>query len=192
MVQLAAEEVKERWREREESMVSLKHTHKAIAANRQAQQNQNQKRRRKDQPTSSSSSQEDEEDESDGGHEAAGGSREPRVMTGRTCMHCGITSTPEWRTGPDGKGTLCNACGLRYRKFVRAEEKRGVVIAFPAMPALAKPRKRRRLAQQQQQTSDEADGGGESVLMDTTRTRTKQDNRDQAHKKKKKRKATAS
>ena len=33
----------------------------------------------------------------------------PRVMTGRTCKHCGITSTPEWRTGPDGKGTLCNA-----------------------------------------------------------------------------------
>lgn len=78
-------------------------------------------------------------------------------------------------------------CGLRYRKFVRAEEKRGVVIAFPAMPALAKPRKRRRPAGQ----SVQADGGTESVLMDTTSTTTKQDG-DHAHKKKKKRKATAS
>jgi hypothetical protein len=24
-------------------------------------------------------------------------------------MHCSATSTPEWRTGPEGKGTLCNA-----------------------------------------------------------------------------------
>lgn len=40
----------------------------------------------------------------------------PRVMGGRTCMHCNATQTPEWRTGPNGKGTLCNACGLRWKK----------------------------------------------------------------------------
>lgn len=29
------------------------------------------------------------------------------------CHSCNITETPEWRRGPDGARTLCNACGLR-------------------------------------------------------------------------------
>jgi len=28
------------------------------------------------------------------------------------CMECGTTTTPQWRRGPDGPGTLCNACGV--------------------------------------------------------------------------------
>ncbi|MCL7027666.1 hypothetical protein MKW94_009449 [Papaver nudicaule] len=31
------------------------------------------------------------------------------------CLHCEITETPEWRQGPMGPRTLCNACGQRYR-----------------------------------------------------------------------------
>ncbi|OMO91521.1 Zinc finger, GATA-type [Corchorus olitorius] len=31
------------------------------------------------------------------------------------CMHCGVTETPQWRQGPMGRKTLCNACGVRYR-----------------------------------------------------------------------------
>ncbi|KAJ0964324.1 hypothetical protein J5N97_029446 [Dioscorea zingiberensis] len=31
------------------------------------------------------------------------------------CCHCGITSTPLWRNGPDDKPVLCNACGSRWR-----------------------------------------------------------------------------
>jgi hypothetical protein len=27
----------------------------------------------------------------------------------RRCAHCGARSTPEWRRGPTGRGTLCNA-----------------------------------------------------------------------------------
>lgn len=43
--------------------------------------------------------------------------RKPRMrITGRVCTHCGATKTTEWRMGPEGRGTLCNACGLRYRK----------------------------------------------------------------------------
>jgi len=34
------------------------------------------------------------------------------------CRFCGTTSTPEWRKGPDGPGTLCNACGIKYSKSV--------------------------------------------------------------------------
>lgn len=30
-----------------------------------------------------------------------------------TCLNCGATNTPQWRHGPDGPRTLCNACGVR-------------------------------------------------------------------------------
>ncbi|KAH3744818.1 hypothetical protein Pelo_13783 [Pelomyxa schiedti] len=32
------------------------------------------------------------------------------------CVNCGTRETPEWRSGPAGYSTLCNACGLRWRK----------------------------------------------------------------------------
>ncbi|KAI8379540.1 uncharacterized protein BYT42DRAFT_496091 [Radiomyces spectabilis] len=32
------------------------------------------------------------------------------------CTDCGTTSSPEWRKGPHGPKTLCNACGLRWAK----------------------------------------------------------------------------
>lgn len=33
----------------------------------------------------------------------------------RSCLHCGAEKTPQWRTGPMGPKTLCNACGVRYK-----------------------------------------------------------------------------
>ncbi|XP_065852601.1 GATA transcription factor 5-like [Euphorbia lathyris] len=33
----------------------------------------------------------------------------------RRCSHCGVQKTPQWRTGPLGAKTLCNACGVRYK-----------------------------------------------------------------------------
>ncbi|KAK2470518.1 hypothetical protein H9L39_18135 [Fusarium oxysporum f. sp. albedinis] len=42
-------------------------------------------------------------------------------QTGR-CHKCGRTQTPEWRRGPDGKRTLCNACGLHYAKLKRKRQ----------------------------------------------------------------------
>ncbi|XP_044449126.1 GATA-type transcription factor SRE1-like [Triticum aestivum] len=33
----------------------------------------------------------------------------------RLCRHCGTAETPQWREGPEGRKTLCNACGVRYR-----------------------------------------------------------------------------
>ncbi|KAL6753374.1 hypothetical protein V8C86DRAFT_2727053 [Haematococcus lacustris] len=32
------------------------------------------------------------------------------------CHNCGVLDTPQWRCGPNGPRTLCNACGLRYKK----------------------------------------------------------------------------
>ncbi|KAL0078999.1 hypothetical protein F4703DRAFT_1218963 [Phycomyces blakesleeanus] len=39
--------------------------------------------------------------------------RSKRSMVGQRCHSCNTTNTPEWRRGPDGARTLCNACGLR-------------------------------------------------------------------------------
>ncbi|KAK1394971.1 GATA transcription factor [Heracleum sosnowskyi] len=33
----------------------------------------------------------------------------------RTCTHCLVQKTPQWRTGPLGPKTLCNACGVRFK-----------------------------------------------------------------------------
>ncbi|KAL7089821.1 hypothetical protein ACP275_12G001500 [Erythranthe tilingii] len=33
----------------------------------------------------------------------------------RRCSHCGVTKTPQWRAGPLGSKTLCNACGVRFK-----------------------------------------------------------------------------
>lgn len=35
------------------------------------------------------------------------------------CQHCSSSRTPEWRRGPNGSRTLCNACGLYYSKLVK-------------------------------------------------------------------------
>jgi hypothetical protein len=39
----------------------------------------------------------------------------PSSGTGRRCRHCGTERTPMWREGPEGRHTLCNACGVRYK-----------------------------------------------------------------------------
>lgn len=36
----------------------------------------------------------------------------------RGCLHCGTIKTPQWRMGPEGKKTLCNACGVRFMKGI--------------------------------------------------------------------------
>eukprot|EP00249_Psilotum_nudum_P005200 c18659_g1_i3 orf=1957-2796(+) len=33
----------------------------------------------------------------------------------RRCAHCQTQKTPQWRAGPTGPKTLCNACGVRYK-----------------------------------------------------------------------------
>lgn len=37
------------------------------------------------------------------------------TISGR-CLACDRTESTEWRRGPEGTRTLCNACGLRYAK----------------------------------------------------------------------------
>ena len=46
----------------------------------------------------------------------------PHNVVQRYCHSCNATETPEWRRGPDGARTLCNACGLHYAKLVRKQK----------------------------------------------------------------------
>lgn len=42
----------------------------------------------------------------------------------RRCVHCSTTRTPLWRIGPQGKNTLCNACGIRWQRSMSSEDSR--------------------------------------------------------------------
>lgn len=37
-------------------------------------------------------------------------------MESMKCMECGVGKTPQWRKGPGGCNSLCNACGLRWAR----------------------------------------------------------------------------
>ncbi|RBQ79912.1 hypothetical protein FVER14953_08570 [Fusarium verticillioides] len=44
----------------------------------------------------------------------------------RSCEFCHVTETPKWRSGPSGRRTLCNVCGLLYAK--REEKARSFLL----------------------------------------------------------------
>ncbi|KAF7834131.1 GATA transcription factor 4-like [Senna tora] len=38
-----------------------------------------------------------------------------RSLKRKRCRHCETEETPQWRVGPMGPKTLCNACGVRFK-----------------------------------------------------------------------------
>ncbi|EXA29439.1 hypothetical protein FOVG_19078 [Fusarium oxysporum f. sp. pisi HDV247] len=48
--------------------------------------------------------------------------RQTRTARPGRCHSCSRINTPEWRRGPDGARTLCNACGLHYAKLERKRQ----------------------------------------------------------------------
>ncbi|KAG0340835.1 hypothetical protein BG004_006261 [Podila humilis] len=47
--------------------------------------------------------------------------RAKRTQPPGRCLSCDSSDTPEWRRGPDGARTLCNACGLHYAKLLKRQ-----------------------------------------------------------------------
>lgn len=51
------------------------------------------------------------------------------------CTDCGTLDSPEWRKGPSGPKTLCNACGLRWAKKEKKKQgPSGVTSQPPGLP----------------------------------------------------------
>lgn len=42
-----------------------------------------------------------------------------KLKSPTSCDHCGSRTTPEWRRGPNGDKTVCNACGIFFSKLIR-------------------------------------------------------------------------
>ncbi|EHA8587073.1 GATA transcription factor 19 [Cocos nucifera] len=78
------------------------------------------------------------------------------VLLARRCANCDTTSTPLWRNGPRGPKSLCNACGIRYKKEERraaastASPSSSVVTATAEQTGIGYAYQRRQQQQQQQ------------------------------------------
>ncbi|KAK9284219.1 hypothetical protein L1049_023388 [Liquidambar formosana] len=60
-----------------------------------------------------------------GGNSSNSSSSACDPLLARRCANCDTTSTPLWRNGPRGPKSLCNACGIRFKK----EERRASAAA---------------------------------------------------------------
>jgi hypothetical protein len=45
----------------------------------------------------------------------------------KRCESCQTSHSPEWRRGPSGHRTLCNACGLRYSRSRSRQDQRATL-----------------------------------------------------------------
>ncbi|KAF9311966.1 hypothetical protein BG003_006764 [Podila horticola] len=100
--------------------------------------------------------------------------RAKRTQPPGRCLSCDSSDTPEWRRGPDGARTLCNACGLHYAKLLKRqnEQKQPPVIANTRMEDAPRGEQLQiisfPLRRQQRSTSSESAAGGGSHMDHTS------------------------
>ncbi|CAO2047104.1 unnamed protein product [Urochloa humidicola] len=73
------------------------------------------KKAKKPAPPAPAASDADGDNDGDADYEEGGERSQAQGGTVRRCTHCQIEKTPQWRAGPLGPKTLCNACGVRYK-----------------------------------------------------------------------------
>ncbi|KAL9229229.1 hypothetical protein vseg_004716 [Gypsophila vaccaria] len=56
----------------------------------------------------------------------------------KKCVHCDTINTPQWRDGPEGRKTLCNACGLQYKKGLLSTSYRPLKTVKPQSQVIKK------------------------------------------------------
>ncbi|KAG0025101.1 hypothetical protein BGZ81_007409 [Podila clonocystis] len=93
--------------------------------------------------------------------------RAKRTQPPGRCLSCDSSDTPEWRRGPDGARTLCNACGLHYAKLLKRqnEQKQPPAIANTRMEDAPRGEQLQIITfplrrQQRSESSESATGGG--------------------------------
>lgn len=64
----------------------------------------------------------------------------------KKCLYCGSKSTPMWRRGPQGAGTLCNACGVKWKhgKILNGNDAPDTVVPVPNRRGSKAEKKRKR------------------------------------------------
>ncbi|URD76498.1 hypothetical protein MUK42_26043 [Musa troglodytarum] len=81
----------------------------------------------------------------------------------RVCADCRTSETPLWRSGPEGPKSLCNACGIKYRKRRKglapptptsssASNSQVGNVPAPAMKVLSTEELKRRQREKQERT----------------------------------------
>lgn len=81
----------------------------------------------------------------------------------RRCTHCHVTKTPQWREGPLGPKTLCNACGVRYRSGRLLPEYRPA--ASPTFVPLLHSNSHRKVLEMRKQTEQVTPTAAMDVLV---------------------------
>lgn len=79
----------------------------------------------------------------------------------RRCTHCASEETPQWRQGPAGPSTLCNACGVRFKAGRLYPEYRP--INSPTFSSLLHSNSHRRVLEMRrhsEEEEEEATAGG--------------------------------
>jgi hypothetical protein len=99
------------------------HTQKAVYDQQLADQRHQQRHEAfaEPPPPSNSEAYQDAEDAKGGFAGPETKKRRGRAAPPGRCHSCNRAETPEWRRGPDGARTLCNACGLHYAKLTRKQ-----------------------------------------------------------------------
>lgn len=75
----------------------------------------------------------------------------------RRCTHCASEKTPQWRTGPLGPKTLCNACGVRYKSGRLVPEYRPA--ASPTFVLTQHSNSHRKVMELRRQKEEQDNGG---------------------------------
>ncbi len=68
----------------------------------------------------------------------------------KVCSQCGTTRTPQWREGPLGPKTLCNACGVKRVRALKAIQEGRKPPASPQLKKAAAAAAAQAAAMQQQ------------------------------------------
>lgn len=80
---------------------------------------------------------------------------------GRRCLHCQADKTPQWRAGPLGPKTLCNACGVRYKSGRLLPEYRPA--NSPTFSNVLHSNSHRKVVEMRKQKQGDGEGGGIEV-----------------------------
>jgi len=54
----------------------------------------------------------------------------------KQCLSCGTERTPQWRIGPNGRRTFCNACGVRFLRE-KAPPRRKVITSLDLLATVS-------------------------------------------------------